>query len=70
MKGKPSLAILIAERMKKKGKSEGEDSKWSEMAEELLAAIKDENPKELGKTLKHFIKACMNEYDSGDDEEY
>jgi len=51
------LAIIIGTKMKKEGKG----SKWTDMAEEILACIKDEDAEGLGQALKNFVYVCQDE---------
>jgi hypothetical protein len=59
--GKPGLAIIIANKMGKKGKMEVEDEGGSEnveIAKDLLEAIKLEDAEKFAKLLESFIKLC------------
>jgi predicted metal-dependent hydrolase len=58
---KPGLGLIIAMKAKNKDKDDEKDysdEKYTEMAEEILENIKNENAEELGKNLKNFITAC------------
>lgn len=62
---KPGLALIIATKSKDKKTAEApkEDysEKYSEMAEDLLSAIKAGDSKTLGSQLKSFIQVCLSD---------
>lgn len=56
------LAIIIASKMKgKENKEEKGEDKHTEMAKEMLEAIKAEGAGALGKVLRNFVKVCSSE---------
>lgn len=73
MKNKPDLTVIISKlKGKMKGKEDssgGSSDKFSEMGDEILAAIEDKNGKVLGKLLKDFVSVCSDNYEADDDEE-
>lgn len=64
---KPGLAVLIAGKVKKKMDKEPKGEKYSEMAQEIIDAVKADDAKALGSALKHFVSVCGSDYD--EDEE-
>ena len=73
-KGGDKLAILIAMKAKKKmmDKDEGGDDKFSDIAGDVLEAIKSEDAEGLAEALKTFVKACEGggPLSDKDDKEY
>jgi len=63
MEKKPGLAIVIASKMKGKPDEEEKEgeNKYTEMASEILEAIKSEDSEALGKALQNFVKVCSAE---------
>ncbi|NBW08776.1 MAG: hypothetical protein EBR82_12205 [Caulobacteraceae bacterium] len=71
MKGKPGLAILLGSP---KGGEEDESSEkeydqhTEDLAQELIDALKDEDPKGVAAAIHAMVIACMDE-ESDEDEE-
>lgn len=60
-KGKPGLAVIIASKMRGKGKMEEEDeggSEHVEIAKDMLEAIKSEDAEKFAKLLESFVQLC------------
>lgn len=70
-KKKPGLAIIIASKMKKGKKGDKEDSSEmkKEVGQELLDAIKDNDPVAVYDVVKNMISTCEMDSDEDSEEE-
>lgn len=56
---KPGLAVIIASKKPKKDEGEDDSKAAEEMGDELMSAIKGEDPKAFGRSLMNFVKFAV-----------
>lgn len=70
MRSKPGLAILLGASKDDAGKEDEKeyDQHTEDLAQELIDALKDEDPKGVAAAIHAMVLACMDE-ESNEDEE-